>query len=280
MIVFAPELTVLLIVLVGVFGTIIGSFLNVVVWRLPRGESLSHPGSACPRCGHAIRWWDNVPVVSWLVLRGRCRDCGEPISIRYPLVEAATGIFFAVVAWWSLSGGLGTSSDLSGILAFVAFLYLAAITVALALIDLDTHTLPNRIVLPAYIVGGVLLAAASIVDGDGDALIRAAIGLAAMFVAYLVMALAYPGGMGLGDVKLAGVLGLYLAWLGWGQLAVGAFSAFLFGGVFSVALLVLRRANRKSGIPFGPWMLVGAWFGALLGGTIFANYLALFDLGL
>jgi len=261
----------------GGFGLLIGSFLNVLIWRLPRGESLSHPGSACPKCGHAIRWWDNVPVVSWLVLRGKCRDCAEPISWRYPVVELATGVFFAGVAWWGLTGSPSTSSGTFLMLA--AFLYLAAISVALTMIDLDTHKLPNKIVLPAYAVGIALLGAASILATDYEALIRGGIGLAAMFVVYLLMALAYPGGMGFGDVKLAGVLGLFLGWLGWGNLLVGSFGAFLFGGVFSIALLVLRKVNRKSGIPFGPWMLAGAWLGIFGGDTIWAGYLALFGLG-
>jgi leader peptidase (prepilin peptidase)/N-methyltransferase len=269
------------LVFTGILGLLIGSFLNVVVWRLPRGESLSHPGSACPRCGHTIRWFDNVPVISWLVLRGRCRDCSEPISARYPLVELAIGLFFAGVYVWMLSGAAPEAVSTSTpalLVALLGFLYLAAITVALALIDLDTHTLPNRIVLPAYIVGAVILLAASALSGDWGALLRAVIGMAAMFAAYLVMALAYPGGMGLGDVKLAGVLGLFLAWTGWGALLVGAFAAFVLGGLFSVVLLALRRVNRKSGIPFGPWMLGGAWVGVFAGEFLWHNYLSLFNL--
>lgn len=278
--IFEPALTIVLVILAGWLGLLTGSFLNVVVWRLPRGESLVHPGSACPNCGHAIRWWDNVPVVSWLVLRGRCRDCGVPISRRYPLVELATGILFAGTAWWLLSTLATSLPFVSFVLASAAYLYLAAISVALALIDVDTHKLPNVIVVPAYVVGAVLLGAASILAGDGEALVRAAIGMAVLFVAYLVMALVKPGGMGLGDVKLAGVLGLFLAWLGWGALAVGAFAAFVLGGAYSVVLLLLRKVDRKGGIPFGPWMLLGAWVGLFAGATILDGYLALFGLGI
>ena len=278
---FLPvELVVLLIILAGVLGLLIGSFLNVVVWRLPRGESLSHPGSACPKCGHSIRWWDNIPVFSWLALRAKCRDCGEPISGRYPAVEAFTGLFFAGIAMWVLAGALPVRSEVATIVAAASFLYLAAISVALTLIDLDIHKLPNKIVVPAYVVGIVTLGAASVIEGGFDQLIRAALGGAILFVAYFVMAIVYPGGMGFGDVKLAGVLGMYLAWLGWGQLAVGAFAAFVLGGLFSLALIVLRRVNRKSGIPFGPWMLAGAWLGTFAGGIIASSYLALFDLGM
>lgn len=274
-----PALLLVLVILAGVLGTIIGSFLNVVVWRLPRGESLSHPPSACPRCGHAIRWWDNVPVVSWLILRGRCRDCSEPISARYPLVELGTGLAFAAVAWWLLVTQVPGLPIVSAVLVSIAFFYLASVSIALALIDLDTHKLPNVIVLPSYVVGIVLFGAATVVSGSPTAILTAGLGMAAMFLAYLLMALVYPPGMGLGDVKLAGVLGLYLGWLGWGAVAVGAFSAFILGGAYAVVLLLLRRANRKSGIPFGPWMLLGAWVGVFAGETIARGYLALFGLG-
>lgn len=254
-------------VLAGVVGLVIGSFLNVVVWRVPRGESVVHPPSACPRCGHAIRSRDNVPVVSWLVLRGRCRDCGNPISARYPLVEAGTGVLFALTAWFT-----GPSWVLP------ALLYLAAISVALALIDLETHRLPDAIVLPSYGVALALLALASWNPGgeaDWTALGRALIGGVAMFLVYFLLVLVYPRGMGFGDVKLAGVLGLYLGWFGWGALAIGWFSAFLLGGIFSLALVVLGRAGRKSGIPFGPWMLLGAAVGIVAGEPVWSWYLSI-----
>jgi leader peptidase (prepilin peptidase)/N-methyltransferase len=216
-----------------------------------------------------------------MVLRGRCRNCGSAISPRYPLVEGTTALAFAGIA---LVGSL-TASPLhttrqltSGLLVLVAYLYLAAITVALALIDIDVHRLPNAIVLPSYLVGGVLFVAASVVAGDYRALLRAAIAMATLAVFYFVLAVAYPGGMGLGDVKLAGVIGLYVGWSGWGAVVVGALAAFLLGGVYSVVLLILKRANRKSGIPFGPWMLAGGWLGIAAGNAIALTYLSLFGL--
>jgi leader peptidase (prepilin peptidase) / N-methyltransferase len=274
----------------GGFGLLIGSFLNVVAYRVPLRRSIVSPPSACPTCGTAIRSRDNIPVISWILLRGKCHSCRSPISARYPIVELGTGVFFAAVAvWFGVSGvstgsttGLGSTTGAAGIvawiLALVAFLYLAAISVVLALIDLDTHTLPNRIVLPSYIVGFALLGAASVLSGDYGALLRAGIGMVALWLAYLAMALAYPGGMGFGDVKLAGVLGLYLAWLGWEPLVVGGFAAFLLGGLFSIGLLVTRKAGRKSGIPFGPWMLIGAWVGIFFGDAIATGYLTLVGL--
>ncbi|MBK4348416.1 prepilin peptidase [Lacisediminihabitans changchengi] len=269
------------IVIAGALGLLIGSFLNVVIYRVPAGKSIVSPPSACPNCGSRIAGYDNVPVLSWLVLRGKCRSCATPISARYPIIELVTGIAFAGVAALlgaplaALSNGAEATSAL---LVLVAFLYFAAISIALAMIDIDTHRLPNAIVLPSYLVGIVLLSAAAIISSDYAPLIRAAIGMAILFVAYFAMAFVYPAGMGLGDVKLAGVIGLYLGWTGWGAFAVGAFAAFILAGLFAIVLIVARRANRKSGIPFGPWMLIGAWFGVALGSSVFDGYLRLFGL--
>lgn len=256
-------MTVALVALVGCLGLLIGSFLNVVIWRVPRGQSVVTPPSACPGCGARIRARDNVPVLSWLVLRGRCRDCHAPISARYPLVESVTGVLFALVALRFLDQPW----------AMPAFCYLAAIGVALALIDLDVHRLPDAIVLPAYPVVAVLLVLASWGAHDWWALVRAAIGGAALFVLFLVLAIVRPGGMGMGDVKLAGVLGMALGWLGWGVFAVGAFGAFLLGGAFAIGLLLARRAQRGSGIPFGPWMILAAALAVGAGAPLWDLYL-------
>ncbi|WP_396599820.1 prepilin peptidase [Frigoribacterium sp. R86507] len=275
----APWVTAVLVA--GGFGLLIGSFLNVVVYRVPAGISIARPASACPSCSTPIRRRDNVPVVSWLALGGKCRDCRTSISARYPIVELATGLFFVLVAarlWPLVDVPTEALPLVSRLLALVAFLWLAGVSVALAVIDLEHHRLPNAIVLPSYAVGGALLAASSILVGDWSALVRAAIGLASLFAFYLIAALSYPGGMGFGDVKLAGVLGLYLAWLGWGEFAVGAFAAFLLGGLFAIVLLVTRRVHRTGGIPFGPWMLAGTWVGVFAGGTVATAYLTLLGL--
>ncbi|MDI2098552.1 prepilin peptidase [Ruicaihuangia caeni] len=261
----------------AVFGLLIGSFLNVVVHRVPARRSIVSPPSACTNCGSRIRAIDNVPVVSWIALRGRCRHCAAPISMRYPLVEAGTALAFGLVAWWSLAQTTEAPAA-SRYIELGAYLYLAAVSIALALIDLDTRTLPNRIVLPSYLVAGAALSAAALIAGTPEVLVRAAIGAGILFAAYLLLALIVPRGMGMGDVKLAGVLGLYLAYQGWGQLTVGAFAAFVLGGVFGVALLLARKAKRGSGIPFGPWMIAGAWLGLVVGEPIAGGYLALIGL--
>lgn len=249
----------------GVAGLAIGSFLNVVVWRVPRGESVVSPPSACPRCGHRISPRDNVPVLSWLILRGRCRSCAEPISVRYPLVELFTGLAFAGVTLWA-----GVSW------ALPAYLYLAAVSIALALIDVDTRRLPDALVKPSYAVGLVLLFVACLATSDWHRLLAAAIGGVGLFALYFV--LAAFGGMGFGDVKLAGVLGMYLGWLGYTTLLVGAFGGFVIGGVVSVAALLLSRVRMKSRIPFGPFMLAGAWVGIVAAAPLASWYLSLVGL--
>lgn len=245
----------------GVLGLIVGSFLTVVAHRVPRGESLLRPGSHCTRCGSHVRPWHNVPVAGWLLLRGRCADCGQRLSARYPMIEATTAVLFVV-----LTARFGLTP------ALPAYLYLAAAGVALAAIDFDVHRLPNVIVLPSYVVGAVLLAAATAADGDWAAAARALAAMAALGMFYLVLALIYPGGMGLGDVKLAGLLGLYLGWLGWGSVLVGAFAGFLAGGLVGGLLLALRRAGRRTAIPFGPYMLAGALLALLAADPIVAWY--------
>jgi leader peptidase (prepilin peptidase)/N-methyltransferase len=237
-----------LIVVVGLLGVIIGSFLNVVIVRVPAGKSVVRPRSACPACGQPIGERDNIPVLSWVLLRGRARCCGEPISGRYPLVELGTGVAFGAVA---------ASTGLSWRLP--AMLYLAAISIALTLIDLEVFRLPDAIVLPSYPIAAALLTLAALAEGDPRRLLGAAIAGLCLFGFYFLLWLVYPRGMGFGDVKLAGVLGLYLGWFGWEYAVCGAFFGFLLGGLVGVLLMVLGRAGRKTQIPFGPYMIVGAW---------------------
>ncbi len=253
----------LVVVIAGLAGLLIGSFLNVVVHRVPAGRSVVRPASRCPACEAPILRRDNVPVLSWLLLRGRCRACGERISFRYPLVELATGAAFAgIVAWQGVTWAL------------LPLLYLAAITIALTLIDIDVRRLPDVIVLPSYPVLFLLLIPDAVADAEWWPLVRAVIGAVALFGFYDVLALLYPkaGAMGGGDIKLAGVLGMTLAWFGWQELVVGAFAGFLLGGVAS-AVLLLAGASLRARIPFGPYMLAGAWLGLAVGGDIGDWYL-------
>ncbi len=238
------------IVAIGLLGLAIGSFLNVVIYRVPRGHSLVSPASQCPRCGARIRARHNLPVVGWLLLRGRCFDCHAPISARYPVVELLTGLLFVAIA---------LRLDALGLLpALPAYVCFAAIGVALAAIDLEFRRLPNLIVLPAYPVIASLLIAATVWSQDWWALARSGIGAAALFGCYLLVATISPAGMGLGDVKLAGIIGGVLGYLSWACLIVGAFAGFLLGSVVGVVMMVSGRAHRKSALPFGPFMIVGS----------------------
>jgi leader peptidase (prepilin peptidase)/N-methyltransferase len=248
------------LIVAAVLGLAVGSFLNVVIHRVPRGESVLRPPSHCPQCLVAIRGRDNVPVLSWLALRGRCASCREPISARYPLIELTTAALFV---------GITVHFGLS--LALPAYLYLAAAAVALAMIDFDVLRLPDPIVLPSYLVGGALLIPATVRHGWAAAG-RALLAMAALWAFYYAVSLLRRGAMGAGDVKLAGLLGLYLGWLGWGPVWVGTFAGFLLGGCVAVALVALRRAGRGTAMPFGPYMIAGALLAVFAGGPLWTWY--------
>ncbi|MCZ7526108.1 MAG: prepilin peptidase [Acidimicrobiia bacterium] len=252
----------LVITVCTILGLAVGSFLNVVVWRVPRKESVVRPRSRCPECEEPIRPADNVPVVSWVLLRGRCRTCGARIPVRYPLVEVGCAVLFGALAarfWdsWALP----------------AYLVLAAALLALSVIDLEHYLLPNRIVYPLSLAVPVLLAGAAVAEGDGGALLRALLGGAVAFVAFLAIHLVSPRGMGLGDVKLSFVLGVALAWLGWRELVLGLLLGFFYGALVGVALIALRLRTRKEPVPFGPFLAAGAVTAVLWGEPILTWYL-------
>jgi len=273
----APAVAAFVLVFAGLFGLVIGSFLNVVVYRVPAGIPLTRE-SRCGHCAAPVRPWQNVPVASWLALRARCASCAAPISARYPLVELATALAFVLVTWTAVDAWAGMQSP-AVVTVTVAYLYLAAISIVLTLVDLDTRRLPNAIVLPGYVVLGVLFTLACVFGAPWEALLRSAIGGAGLFAFYLLLRALGRGGMGGGDVKLAGVLGLALGWIGWGALLVGAFAAFLLGGVYGVILMITRRAGRKSAIPFGPWMIAGVWVGIFTGDAVSQWYIGMLIAG-
>jgi len=243
--------------LAAVFGLIIGSFVNVVAYRIPAGKSVVSPPSACPSCDHPIRNRDNIPVVSWLLLKGRCRDCRAAISIRYPIVEATTGALFAATV---LVIGLEWSLP--------AYLWFTGVTMALVLTDFDVKRIPNRILYPATVVGTALLLGGAVADGDPGDFWRGLAGAGIYFALFLVIALIARGGFGFGDVKLAFFLGEYLAFQSWGVLGAGVALGITIGGLIALGLLVLRRADRKTHIPFGPAMVAGAYLALVVGESL------------
>ena len=273
---------------VVLLGLAVGSFLNVVAARLPvmmerawREDcaeitgaappvpveliSLPQPGSRCPRCGHAIRAWENIPVLSYLLLRGRCSACREPISARYPVVEAATALLSWVVAW-----RLGWAWQLP------AALLLTWALVALTLIDIDRQLLPDQITLP-FLWLGLLLSTAGVYTDPVSSILGAAAGYLALWSVYhLFRLLTGKEGMGYGDFKL---LALFGAWLGWQLLPQIILLSALVGSVVGVGLVVLRRHGRDVPIPFGPYLAAAGWVAVLWGGQINAAYLQFAGIG-
>jgi leader peptidase (prepilin peptidase)/N-methyltransferase len=246
------------VIVAFVAGLLVGSFLNVVAYRLPRGASLVHPGSHCPGCDAPIAPYDNVPVLSWLLLRGRCRRCGAGISARYPLVELATGCLYALV--------VVVKHDPVGIALGLA---LVTALVPITLIDLDLRLIPNRITLPAAVAAvaaGVVL--------DLGYLPEQLIAGAAAGGFFLLAAMMYPRGMGMGDVKLAGTIGLFL-----GRAVAPALFAALIGGVLvGVAIIAVKgaREGRRTAVPFGPFLALGAVVGLVAGDALVDAYLSRF----
>jgi leader peptidase (prepilin peptidase)/N-methyltransferase len=242
----------------AVLGAIFGSFLNVVAYRLPRGESLSRPRSRCPGCGKPIRPYDNIPVLSWLMLRGRCRACGIRISARYPLVEAGTAVLCALVV-------LAKGADEDALLGLALVLLLVPIT----LIDLDHRIIPNKLVLAGALAAPAILAL--VAPDDLTEHLIAAVAAGGFF---LLAVLAYPRGMGMGDVKLAAVLGLFLG------RAVGpaVFIALLSGTLVGTVVIARKgaREGRKTAVPFGPFLALGAVCALFAGDAMVDWYLSTF----
>jgi len=245
----------------ALLGLAVGSFLNVVIYRVPRKESVVHPRSRCPGCGTQLAERDNIPVVSWLLLRGKCRTCGEPISGRYPFVELLTGVLWA-------SAGLRFGADW----VLPAYLVFFASLIAITFIDLDHYIIPTRIVYPTIFISIPLLVVAAAVQDEWANLERALIGAALAWGFLLIVHLISPRGMGFGDVRLSFVLGLFLGWLNLQHVFLGMFLGFLFGAISGLLLMALRRRDRKDHIPFGPFLAGGAVVAVLFGSQILAWY--------
>jgi leader peptidase (prepilin peptidase) / N-methyltransferase len=243
------------IVLAALGGLIIGSFLNVVAYRLPRGESLAHPPSHCPSCGEPIKPYDNIPVLSWLLLRGRCRNCKAAISPRYPLVEGLTGVLYALVMWarWDDAAGIALG------------IVLVTVLIPIAIIDFEHRIIPNRITGPAAVVAiliGVLF--------DQDFVVEQLIAGAAAGGFFLLAAIAYPRGMGMGDVKLAGMMGLYLGRAVGLAVLVGLVAGVVVGSVIMARVGV--KAGRKLQVPFGPFLALGGIIAIFAGDAVADSY--------
>ena len=245
-------------IIVGLLGLLIGSFLNVVIYRVPRGESIASPGSHCPACGHYLRAWELVPVVSFLIQKGQCRNCQARISWRYPMVELLTGVLFYLTAVLSFGMGIHPARLLLN-LVFVAVL------IALTFIDLDTFRLPDVLTLPLL---GLGLLGAFLIPGNpaGWESVLSALGAGGLF---WIIARFYPQGMGLGDVKLVAAMA---AFLGFPSIFLAVFAGSFVGAITGISLLLLGKKSFRQQIPFGPYLALGAILALFWGTRIFDWY--------
>ena len=256
------------IVLFGLFGLAVGSFLNVVIVRVPAKQSLLSPPSRCPLCEAPIAPRDNIPVVSWLLLRGRCRSCGEPIPVGYPLVELASAVLWVVAA---------VRFDDAPVAVAVAFAVLFSVLLALSVIDLELYILPNRITYPSIVASAAIIPALSLAyaDDPAGAIVWAFLGgltfggiLAITLIAWELIV--HKEGMGLGDVKLAVLLGMWLGWLHPVLPLMALIASSLLGVIVGVGVAIVRRESKP--FPFGPWLALGTVVVICFSGPILRFY--------
>ena len=250
----------LLIAFAAAFGALFGSFLNVCIYRLPLDKSVVWPASACPHCGRQLAWYENIPVLSWIALRARCRTCGAPIAIRYPVIEALTAVMFGL-AWWQYGPGVLLASRL---------VFGCALIVLFA-IDLEHHLLPNAITLPGIIVGIVFSFFAE--PGWRASLIGVLVGGGVLFgVAEVYYRVRHEEGLGMGDVKMLAMVG---AFLGWKLTLLTLMLASLSGTVIGLLLIVSGKGGMKYALPFGTFLALGAAAAATVGQPLLTWYLGL-----
>jgi leader peptidase (prepilin peptidase) / N-methyltransferase len=247
----------------GLCGLLIGSFANVVIYRVPAGRSIVKPPSACPACGARVRSIDNVPVVSWLVLRGRCRACKAPISVRYPAVEALVGLIFAGIGWRFGISWTGVGEAL-----------LAGGLVALAFIDFDHMLLPRRVVYVTLTAVAVAFLAGAVTGGQWHRLAVAAICAVVPWALFFAINFIAPKALGFGDVRLALLIGFGLGWLGAAYAFLGFIVASILGSLVGLTLIALGKAGRRTAVPFGTFLATGAIVAALAGAPVVNWYLA------
>lgn len=252
-----PDLSAVTAGAAAAVGLAVGSFVGVVADRVPHGDSILRPPSHCDACGARLEARDNVPIASYVLLRGRCRACGARIPAHVLAVELATGVLFALLAFrlptpWALP----------------AYCVFAAGLVALSVVDMRLRRLPTPIVYWTAAIGGALLVVASAGTGDYGRLLDGAIAGAACFAAFFGVFFVVPKGMGFGDVRLAGLCGMFLGWLGPRVVPLGMLAAFVIAGLPALVLVVLGKANRKSQFPFGPYLALGSLVGVCFGPAI------------
>ncbi|MBY0494036.1 MAG: prepilin peptidase [Cyanobacteria bacterium] len=245
----------------GLLGLCIGSFLNVVIYRLPLGKSIVSPPSRCRKCDYLLQWYDNIPVLSWVFLRGRCRRCGTPVSIQYPIVELITGALFVLTIWLTPFGPLLASR-----------LILIGILIALFGIDLEHQILPNSITLPGIAIGVLFSLIAP--PGGKDALIGVVVGGGILYaIAWGYYLWRREEGMGMGDVKMLAMIG---AFLGWKAVLITLILASFAGAFIGVGMMAVQRGTMKYALPFGTFLAIGAVVAMFVGDPLIAWYAGFF----
>ena len=251
-------------VVVFIFGLMVGSFDNVAIYRIPEGKSLWSPRSFCPRCGKTIAWYDNIPVFSYLLLRRRCRNCGEHISIQYPLVELVSGLlFFAVFA----------KTDFAWSSLLLPYLFMVTVLIIVSVIDLQKQIIPNKVMYPAIVIALVAMGIVALVEGDYKIITDSLIGAVIIAVPWAIASMVFPKGFGMGDAKLVAFTGLIL---GWRSELVGFLIGIALGALAGIVLMIAGKKDRKSRMPFGPFLAAGALIALFWGMAIWDAYTGLF----
>ncbi|MCR3956712.1 MAG: prepilin peptidase [Gudongella sp.] len=251
---------IILTIIIGIYGLLIGSFLNVLIYRIPRDENIAWPGSHCPSCGHGLRWYDNIPLFSYLLLRGRCRYCGDRISIQYPVVEATNAIIYILLF---LSFYSGSKLD------FVFYALISSVLVAIAFIDLKEQIIPDSLVLTVLTLSIIQKALLHFYEGVPFPLVNSILGLAIAGGIFLLILFFSGGGMGGGDVTLIAALGFIL---GVRLIFLNIFLSFILGAVISIFLLATKIKTRKDPIPFGPFIILGFFIVLFMGEDLISWY--------
>ena len=247
-------------IFIFLLGLVVGSFDNVAIYRIPEGKSVVAPRSFCPGCEESISWYDNLPLLSYIILRGRCRHCGMRISIQYPLVELVSGLLFLAVF---------AKMDFSWSTLLVPYLFMVTVLIIVSVIDLERQIIPNKIMYPSIIIGLAAMGLVALAEGSAHIFWESLKGFAVGGVPLALLALLIPKGMGMGDAKLAAFTGIFL---GWHSQIVAFFFAFLLGAIAGVAMIVAGKKGRKSRIPFGPFLAVGAVISLFWGQSIWDFY--------
>jgi leader peptidase (prepilin peptidase)/N-methyltransferase len=250
-----------LILLILIYGLVIGSFLNVCIYRIPRGENIAWPGSHCPTCSHSLKWYDNIPLISYLLLRGECRYCKSHISVQYPVVEALNAMLYII-----MYAKFGFGAD------FIFYSLIASLLLAIFFIDLKEMIIPDSLVAGVLILSVIHKAVNYFLYNLPFGLIDSILGLLAAGGLFLIIMIASRGGMGGGDVTLAGALGFVL---GIKYMLLNVFLSFVLGSIISIVLLAAKIKTRKDPIPFGPFIVVGFFITVLWGQEIINLYINL-----